>query len=114
MRFLYGVLLGVLVTVIAAILYIAFAGGDYLLLLSPKYHEMQSQVLSLQKAEEQRDQLAKRLESLELNFDSLTRRFNELQGAGREPRPGEAPGPAPSPGAGPVEGKPSAGSANPS
>ncbi len=107
MRFVYGVLLGALVTVIAAILYVAFAGGDYLLLLSPKFHEMQSQVVSLQKAEEQRDQLAKRLESLELNFDSLTRRFNELQGAGRESHAEGAPTP------GPAEGRPPGGSANP-
>lgn len=86
MRFIYGFIFGILVSVISAILYLAFAGGDYLLLLSPKYHELASAISSCQHAEQQRDMLAKRLESLEGSFDALTRRFNEIPAARSEPR----------------------------
>ena len=39
-----GFILGVLVSVITAILYLAFLGGDYLLQLSPRYHDMASTI----------------------------------------------------------------------
>jgi len=94
MRFIYGFLLGVLTSIIAAILYLAFAGGDYLLLLSPKFHELTSENASLRQAKDQRDQLANRLEGVANELDQLTRRFAELQG-GREPRPAPAPAEAP-------------------
>jgi hypothetical protein len=81
MRFVYGFILGVLASVITAILYLAFAGGDYLLQLSPHYHEMLSTIGSLKEAREQRDQLSARLDALADGFDQLTRRFNELQEA---------------------------------
>jgi len=79
MRFIYGFIMGVLATVISAILYLAFANGDYLLQLSPHYHEMASTIASLKEAKEQRDQLATRLDTLTNGFEQLTRRFNELQ-----------------------------------
>lgn len=79
MRFVYGFILGVLASVISAILYLAFAGGEYLLQLSPHYHEMVSTIASLKEAKEQRDQLSARLDALADGFDQLTRRFNELQ-----------------------------------
>jgi hypothetical protein len=82
MRFLYGLLLGILASLIAAILYLALGGGDVLLVLSPKYQEMKSRLDSLQKAAEQRDHLAGKLEDLETKFSDLTRRFSEMQ-AGR-------------------------------
>ena len=85
MRFIYGFIMGVLVTVISAILYLAFANGDYLLQLSPQYHEMTSTIASLKAAKEQRDQLAARLDALATGFEQLTRRFNDLQEATREP-----------------------------
>lgn len=92
MRFIYGFIMGVLVTVIFAILYLAFANGDYLLQLSPQYHEMTSTIASLKAAKEQRDQLAARLDALAAGFDQLTRRFNDLQEATREPaRPAPVP-----------------------
>jgi hypothetical protein len=103
MRFIYGFILGVLVSVITAILYLAFLGGDYLLQLSPRYHDMASTIASLREAKEQRDQLAVRLDALADGFDQLTRRFNELQETVREPPaprrgPGsEAPAPEPTP-----------------
>ena len=99
MRFIYGFIMGVLVTVISAILYLAFANGEYLLQLSPQYHEMTSTIVSLKAAKEQRDQLAARLDALAAAFEQLTRRFNELQEATREPaRRGSAPQSEPSPG----------------
>lgn len=79
MRFIYGFILGVLFNVIAAILYLAFAGGEYLLQLSPRYHDMASTIAALQEAKQQRDQLAARLETLSSAFDGLTRRFSDLQ-----------------------------------
>src|SRR5262245_2344133 len=85
MRFVYGFILGVLASVIGAILYLAFAGGEYLLQLSPHYHEMVSSIASLKDAKEQRDQLTARLDALADGFDQLTRRFNELQETTREP-----------------------------
>jgi hypothetical protein len=85
MRFIYGFILGVLVSAVTAILYLAFTGGDYLLQLSPRYHEMVSTITALKDAKGQRDQLASRLEALSDSFDTLTRRFNELQGAGGQP-----------------------------
>jgi len=101
MRFIYGFILGVLVSVIVAILYLAFLGGDYLLQLSPRYHDMASTIASLREAKEQRDQLAVRLDALADGFDQLTRRFNELQETVRQPphrAPGsEAPAPLPEP-----------------
>ncbi|MGH7898969.1 MAG: hypothetical protein ACREQQ_13520, partial [Candidatus Binatia bacterium] len=68
-RFIYGFILGVLTCVILAILYLAFAGGDYLLLLSPKYHQLQSENEMLKQARDQRDQLAGRLENVANQFD---------------------------------------------
>ncbi len=79
MRFIYGFISGVLVSMIAAILYLAFAGGEYLLQLSPRYHDMVSTISGLQEAKQQRDQLASRLEALAGAFDTLTRRFDGLQ-----------------------------------
>jgi hypothetical protein len=98
MRFIYGFILGVLVSVVSAILYLAFAGGDYLLQLSPRYHEMASTITSLQEAKGQRDQLASRLDALTQSFDDLTRRFNELQATERAPmEPREESGAASAP-----------------
>jgi hypothetical protein len=79
MRFIYGMVLGVMASVIGAILYLAFADGQYLLQLSPRYHEMRSTIAGLQEAKEQRDELAARLEKLTGSLDDLTRRFNELR-----------------------------------
>jgi uncharacterized phage infection (PIP) family protein YhgE len=93
MRFVYGLILGVLASVISAILYLAFSGGEYLLQLSPRYHEMVSTIASLKDAKEQRDQLAARLDALADGFDQLTRRFNELQETTREPAHRGAPFP---------------------
>lgn len=110
MRFVYGTILGILVTVISAILYLAFAGGHYLLLLSPKYHEMQSAMASCRRAEEQRDLLVKRLETLERSYDDITRRFNGLQEmAGRPPAPAPAPSPTEAPAAEAEAAEPTAG-----
>jgi hypothetical protein len=81
MRFLYGLVLGVLGSLIAAILYLALAGGDVLLVLSPKYQDMRSRLASAEKAAEQRDHLAEKLETLESKFNDLTRRFTEMQAA---------------------------------
>ena len=100
-RFVYGFILGVLATVIAAILYLAFAGGEYLLQLSPRYHDMASNLTSMKETKEQRDQLAVRLDALADGFDQLTRRFNELretrEAARRPPTEPEAPPQAPAP-----------------
>jgi len=91
MRFVYGFFMGVLLSVIGAILYLAFAGGDYLLQLSPRYHGMASEITALKEAKEQRDQLAARLDTLAGSFEQLTRRFSELQETVREPRHGSTP-----------------------
>jgi hypothetical protein len=100
-RFVYGFILGVLTTVIAAILYLAFAGGEYLLQLSPRYHDMASNLTAMKETKEQRDQLADRLDALADGFDQLTRRFNELRetrDAARRPGPEpETPPQAPTP-----------------
>ena len=79
MRFIYGFIFGVLASTIGAILYLAFAGGEYLLQLSPHYHEITSEVATLRDAKQQRDQLATRLDMLAKSFDELTRRFGEMQ-----------------------------------
>ncbi len=98
MRFLYGFILGVLATTIGAILYLAFAGGEYVVQLSPHYHELTSEVASLREAKAQRDQLAGRLDALTRSFDELTRRFSDLAHAPRESsHPAEAPAAAPEP-----------------
>jgi uncharacterized protein involved in exopolysaccharide biosynthesis len=78
MRFVYGLIFGILASVIAAILYLAFAGGDYLLALSPTYHEMRSRLGELEKAEQQRAILAVQLETLEGRFRDLVGRFETL------------------------------------
>ncbi|MGH7856195.1 MAG: hypothetical protein ACREQY_02620 [Candidatus Binatia bacterium] len=88
MRFLYGLILGVLGTVIGVILYLALGGGEYLLVLSPTHHQMKTRLEVLQKVEEQRDQLAQKLETLEGRFQELARRFAEIQTPARE---GERP-----------------------
>jgi uncharacterized phage infection (PIP) family protein YhgE len=112
MRFVYGLILGVLASVISAILYLAFSGGEYLLQLSPRYHEMVSTIASLKDAKDQRDQLAARLDALADGFDQLTRRFNELQETTRDPAhrgaasPGDAPVAAPAPEASPPRPRP--------
>lgn len=90
MRFLYGLILGILASLIAAILYLALAGGEYLLILSPTYQEMRSRLLTLEKAEAQRDQLADRLRDLERRFTELSSRF---AGIAEEPAPAPAPPP---------------------
>jgi hypothetical protein len=108
MRFIYGWLLGVIASVIGAILYLAFADGQYLLQLSPRYHEMQSTIAGLKEAKQQRDQLADRLEMLTGSLEDLTRRFNELREtscgpasahtgsmAAEPPPPAKAPEPPP-------------------
>jgi hypothetical protein len=82
MRFIYGIVFGVMTSVIGAILYLAFADGQYLLQLSPRYHEMRSTIAGLQEAKQQRDELAARLEKLTASLDDLTRRFNELRETG--------------------------------
>ena len=94
MRFLYGVILGVLASVIGAILYLALAGGEYLLILSPKYQEMKSRLAALEKAEAQRDDLANRLQDLERRFTDLGARLTELRG-GNGSAPVTTPEPAP-------------------
>jgi hypothetical protein len=100
MRFIYGFMLGVLASVIAAILYLAFGGGGYLLELSPRYHDMAATITALKEAKEQRDQLAARLETLAGAFDALTRRFNDLQEPGRHSaEPPAAPEKPPEPAA---------------
>jgi hypothetical protein len=106
MRFIYGFVLGVLLSIVTAILYLAFTGGDYVLQLSPRYHEMVSTITALKEADGQRDQLASRLETLTESFDTLTRRFNELQGAvgrqqGAEPRSTVTPAESTAPGSRP-------------
>ena len=88
MRFIYGIILGVMASVIGAILYLAFADGAYLLQLSPRYHDMQSTIAALSEAKMQRDQLTARLESLAGSFNDLSRRFNELRETGCDPTPG--------------------------
>jgi hypothetical protein len=87
MRFLYGLILGILGAVIAAILYLAVGGGEYLLVLSPTYHQMKTRLEVLEKAEAQRDQLAQKLEALETKFQDLARRFGDVHAAVREPQP---------------------------
>lgn len=84
MRFIYGFIVGVLLSVIGAILYLAFAGGLYLLELSPRYHEMASSNAALKEAKEQRDQLTGRLDALASALDQLTHRFQELSQKAQE------------------------------
>lgn len=91
MRFIYGFIMGVLTTTIASILYLAFGGGEYLVQLSPHYHELNSEVAALRDAKLQRDQLASRLDTLAKSFDELTRRFAGLQRSAPDPAAGEAP-----------------------
>ena len=93
MRFIYGTLFGVMASVIAAILYLAFADGQYLLQLAPRFHEMQSTIGTLKEAKEQRDQLADRLELLAGSLDELTQRFNELREVGCAPAAAHATSP---------------------
>ena len=93
MRFLYGLILGIIASVIAAILYLAFAGGEYLLALSPKYHDMRSRIGELEKAEQQRALLAEKLGRLEERFRDLARRFESLRpppSTGSEAPPADA------------------------
>lgn len=78
MRFVYGFVLGVLVSVISAILYLALAGGGYLLVLSPEYQEMRTKLAPCEKVEQQRDQLTERLGDLERRFAEITERFGGL------------------------------------
>ena len=87
MRFIYGLILGILATLIGSILYLAIGGGEYLLVLSPKYHEMRSSIDSLQKAEQQRDQLAGKLDALEKKFNELAQRYSELHAASKNDAP---------------------------
>jgi hypothetical protein len=109
MRFIYGVFLGFLITVIGAILYLAFAGGDYLLVLSPKYQEMKTERAALERAAQQRDVLAQKLTDLEERFRELGERFADMEVTGRTaPRPSEPvpaaaePAPAAAPAVTPV------------
>jgi hypothetical protein len=103
MRFIYGFIFGVLASTIGAILYLAFGGGEYLLQISPRFHDMAATITSLKDAKEQRDLLANRLDALAEGFDQLTQRFNELTQTVREtPHHGPAeplppPTPAPEP-----------------
>ena len=87
MRFIYGFIMGVLATSSPRSSISRLRGGDYVLQLSPHYHEMTSTIASLKEAKEQRDQLAARLDTLANGFEQLTRRFNELQETTREPAP---------------------------
>lgn len=92
MRFVYGMIFGVLVSVVSAILYLAFAGGEYLLALSPTWHEMRSRLGELEKAERHRAALAERLEKLDGRFRDLAQRFERLQPSAappKEPAPDE-------------------------
>lgn len=95
MRFIYGFIMGVLSTTIASILYLAFGGGEYLVQLSPHYHELNSEVAALRDAKQQRDQLASRLDALAKSFDELTRRFADLQRNAHDPAAAEPPTPEP-------------------
>lgn len=89
MRFLYGFLIGLTATSVAAILYLAFAGGDYLLQLSPNYQEMRTRLGELERLDRDRQELVVRLDAMEKQFSALSERFARL--AERAPR--EAPPP---------------------
>jgi hypothetical protein len=110
MRFIYGFILGLLTSTIGAILYLAFAGGEYLVQLSPHYHELVSEVTALRDAKQQRDQLATRLDTLAASFDGLSRRFADLRGSREEAHPSETvelPRPAEAPASPKIEAVPS-------
>lgn len=93
MRFLYGLLLGVMTTTVGAILYLAFLGGDYLLQLSPTYQEMRTRLGELERTEEHRRELVGRLESMNRKFAELAERFDTL----RQNAPMATPEPEPPP-----------------
>jgi hypothetical protein len=102
MRFLYGLILGVLLTMIGSILYLALAGGEYLLALSPRYQEMRTKLEPCEKVAAQRDMLTDRLNDLEKQFTELSSRFSSLgnRATGEEAAPapdatGEAAPPSP-------------------
>ncbi|MEA2624053.1 MAG: hypothetical protein QOD06_98 [Candidatus Binatota bacterium] len=94
MRFLYGFILGLLLTLIGSILYLALAGGEYLLALSPRYQEMRTKLEPCEKVAAQRDLLTDRLNDLEKRFAELSSRFTSLG----DRAAGEAAGPEPAPG----------------
>ena len=113
MRFLYGLLLGVIGTTVAGILYLAFAGGDYLLQLSPTYQELRTRADDLERAEVHREQLVARLDAMHSQFAELSRRFRSLHEkaetatpSAEQPSPENA-GPEPVEGATGTEGVPS-------
>jgi hypothetical protein len=96
MRFIYGFIFGVLASTIGAILYLAFGGGEYLLQISPRFHDMAATITSLKDAKEQRDLLANRLDALAEGFDQLTQTVRETPHHGpAEPLPPPTPAPEP-------------------
>jgi hypothetical protein len=79
MKFFYGLVLGILATLVGTILYLGLGGGELLLKLSPTFHEMKTRLEVLGRAEEQRLELARKLELLEQKFSGLAERFEALR-----------------------------------
>ena len=93
MRFLYGLIFGVMLTTVGAILYLAFTGGEYLLQLSPAYQEMRGRLVDLERVDDQRAELAGRLDMMAERFSDLSRRFEVMQAEMHAPQGTSAPEP---------------------
>ncbi|MBI3302477.1 MAG: hypothetical protein HYZ72_10450 [Deltaproteobacteria bacterium] len=102
LRFLFGLLLGVIAGVGGTAYFFSTGGGDYLLASSLRVHRLEE---DLHRVSQEREQIAKKLEETTAlvekmtgKFDDLERRFQMLESAGHksaaEGAPREEPGEA--------------------
>jgi uncharacterized membrane-anchored protein YhcB (DUF1043 family) len=69
-------LLGVLVGIVATVYFFQTGGGDYLISSSPKVRHLEEQ---LQRADQQQDNLAKKLEETTAVLEKMTTQFTSLE-----------------------------------
>ena len=106
LRFLFGLLLGVIVGAVGTTYFFSTGGGDHFMASSPRMLRLEE---DLRHVTQEREQVAKKLEDttalvdkLTAKFSDLERRFQTLEGAARkspaegthEEQRGETPAPS--------------------
>ena len=95
MRFLFALLLGVLIGAVGMGWLLQSGAGDFFISRTEAVQDLERRLAD---AEKQRDQVSRQLEDvvgratrMEQSFGDLERRFRALEGAGGRPAPTESP-----------------------
>jgi hypothetical protein len=106
LRFVFGLLVGVIIGAVGTTYFFSTGGGDHLVATSPRVLRLEE---DLRRVTQEREQVARKLEDttvliekMTTKFADLERRFQALEGTTRKPategtreeQHGEAPGPS--------------------